>query len=106
MKDKFKNIKNYLLAFFIPFILCLAIFYFKDILLNIENIYVSDLRMQHFVFLTNLKNIMLGDASIHYSFYAGMGSPMIANTIFYCLSPVNLLLLAIKDTRYEMHPLK
>lgn len=102
MKDKFKNIKNYLLAFFIPFIICLTIFYFKDILLNIENIYVSDLRMQHFVFLTNLKNIMLGDASLHYSFYAGMGSPMIANTIFYCLSPVNLLLLAIKDARYAI----
>ena len=50
----------------------------------------------------NLKNIMLGDASIHYSFYAGMGSPMIANTIFYCLSPVNLLLLAIKDARYAL----
>lgn len=100
--NKIKKVKNYLLSFIIPFILCLAIFYFKDILLNVENIYVSDLRLQHFVFLTNLKNILLGDASLFYSFSAGMGSPMISTIIFYCLSPVNLLLLALKDVRYAI----
>jgi uncharacterized membrane protein YfhO len=54
----------------------------------IENIYVSDLKLQHLVFLNNLKNILSGDASVFYSFSAGMGSPMISTLIFYCISPV------------------
>lgn len=97
-----KKIKNYVLAFMLPFALCLAILYFKDILLNIENIYVSDLRIQHMSFLNYLKNIMLGESSLYYSFYAGMGNSMISTIIFYCMSPVNLLLLVINDLSYAI----
>ena len=97
-----KKIKNYLLAFLIPFIICIAFLYCKNILQNIENIYVSDLRLQHLPFLNYLKSVLLGQSSIHYSFSAGLGSPMISTMIFYCISPVNLLLLVIKDIKYAI----
>lgn len=100
--NKMKKLKNYLLAFLIPFMICLVIFYFKDILGNIENMYVSDLRLQHLVFLNYLKNIFTGDASIFYSFSAGMGNSMLSTIIFYCVSPINLLLLLFKDIRYAI----
>ena len=99
---KNKKIRNYLFAFMLPFIICLTIFYFKDVFFNIEEIYVSDLRMQHLVFLNYLKGIILGDFSIFYSFSAGMGSSMLATIIFYCISPVNFLLLLIGDIRYAI----
>lgn len=94
-----KKYKNYFLAFIIPFILCLLIFFAKNVLNNVESIYVSDLRLQHVVFLNYFKSLLLGDTSIFYSFYSGMGSPMLSTIIFYCLSPVNLLLLLVKDIR-------
>ena len=97
-----KKIKNYILAFIIPFIICLIILYLKNILFNIENIYVSDLKLQHMPFLNYLKNILLNKASIQYSFSAGLGSPMLATMIFYCISPINILLLLINDIRYAI----
>ena len=97
-----KKIKNYLLAFIIPFIICLGFFFFKGTLNDIENIYVSDLRLQHIVFLSYLKNVLLGNASIFYSFHAGMGNLMLSNIIFYCISPINVLLLFFKDIRYSI----
>lgn len=100
--NKIKKIKNYLLAFIIPFIICLIVFGLKNILGDIENLYVSDLKLQHLVFLNYLKNIFTGDASIFYSFYAGMGNSMLSTIIFYCVSPVNLLLLLFKDIRYAI----
>ena len=99
---KILKIKNYILAFIIPFIICIIFLYYKGILTNIEDIYVSDLRLQHLAFFNYLKNILLGKTSIQYSFYAGMGSPMISTIIFYCISPINILLLLIKDIRYAI----
>lgn len=100
--ERIKKIKNYLFAFIIPFVICLAVLYFKNILFEVENIYVSDLRLQHICFLNYLKNILLGEASIFYSYSAGMGNSMLSTIIFYCVSPINLLVLVIKDIRYAI----
>lgn len=97
-----KKIKNYLLAFGIPFIILMLVFYFKGVLNNIEHIYVTDLRVQHIVFLNYLKEVGLGNASLFYSFFAGMGNSMLSTMIFYCISPINLLLWIIKDIRYAI----
>lgn len=97
-----KKIKNYLLAFFIPCIICLCIFYFKNALGRVEDIYVTDLRVQHLGFLNYFKSIMLGESSLFYSFNAGIGSSMLSTMIFYCISPINLLMLVIKDVQYAV----
>lgn len=101
MKRIFKS-KNYILAFIIPLVLSVAIFYSKGILTNIEEMYVSDLRLQHLPFLNYFKNILLGRASLLYSFSAGMGNQMLSTIIFYCLSPINILLLIVEDIRYAI----
>ena len=97
-----KKTKNYLLAFFIPCIICLCIFYFKNALGRVEDIYVTDLRVQHLGFLNYFKSIMLGESSLFYSFNAGIGSSMLSTMIFYCISPINLLMLVIKDVQYAV----
>ena len=99
---KIMKFKNYGLAFVIPIIICLIALYFKGILKNIEYLYVSDLRLQHIVFLNYLKEVLINKASLFYTFSAGMGSSMLSTLIFYCISPINLLLLIIKDIRYAI----
>ena len=97
-----KKIGKYLLSFILPLIILVGIFYFKGIFDDVEKFFVSDLRVQHFAFFNYLKSVLLGNSSMYYSFSAGMGSPMIATIIFYCLSPINLLLILIKDIRYAI----
>jgi len=99
-----KNKKNirYLLAFVLPLVLCLLILYFKDVFTDPEYLFVTDLKIQHLSFLNYLKSVMTGNSSIFYSYYAGMGSPMISTLIFYCMSPLNLLLVIINDVRYAI----
>ena len=97
-----KKYKNYVLAFLFPFIICILVLGFKGVLNNVESIYVSDLSGQHLPFLSYLKGIMLGRESLAYSYYAGMGSPMLATMIFYCVSPFNILLLLISDIQYAI----
>ena len=97
-----KKAKNYILAIILPLILCIIILWSKNILLNIENFYVTDLKLQHLSFLNYMKNISLGNTYVNYSFYAGMGRPMIATMIFYAISPINILLLLIKNIQYSI----
>ncbi|MBQ9854444.1 MAG: YfhO family protein [Bacilli bacterium] len=98
MKNKF----NYFLSFILPFILCLLIFLVNGILGDIEEFFVCDLRGQHLSFFSYLKGVLLGTNSMFYSFYAGLGNPMFSTIIFYCTSPINLLLLLFKDIRYAI----
>ena len=99
---KLGKIKNYVLAFIIPIIICLVFMYFKNILTDIEEIYTSDLRCQHIVFLNYFKEVLLGNASLFYTYSAGMGNSMLATIIFYCISPINFLLFIINDMRYAI----
>mgnify|MGYP003571273979 CR=1 FL=1 len=99
---KLGKIKNYILAFIIPIVICLIFMYFKNILSDIEEIYTSDLRCQHIVFLNYFKSVLLGNASLFYTFSAGMGNSMLATIIFYCISPINFMLFIIEDMRYAI----
>ena len=97
-----KKFKYYILAFIIPLIICFSILYFKGVFNDVEEIMVSDLRIQHLSFLNYLKNVLLGKSSLFYSFYAGMGNSMLSTVIFYCTSPINLLLLLLNDIQYAI----
>ena len=94
--------KNYFIAFIIPCIICLIVLYFQGVLKDIEEMYQSDLRLQQIVFLNYLKNVILGNNSLYYSFSAGLGNSMLSTLIFYCISPINFLLFLIKDIRYAI----
>ena len=97
-----KKIKYYILSLFLPLIICIIILYSKNIFQNIEYFFVSDLNMQHFSFLNYMRNILLGNTSIQYSFSAGLGSPMISTMIFYAISPINILLALVKNVQYSI----
>ena len=99
---KLGKIKNYILAFIIPIVICLVFMYFKHILADIEEIYTSDLRCQHIVFLNYFKEVILGNASLFYTYSAGMGNSMLAMIIFYCISPINFMLFIIEDMRWAI----
>lgn len=90
------------MSFFIPFMLCILLLVFKGVFSDIEKIYVSDLSGQHLPFLNYFKGIMMGKESLEYSFRAGMGSSMLATVIFYCISPINILLLIISNVQYAI----
>ena len=94
-----KKYNKHILSFIIPCILCLIALYFKGILNNIEEFLVSDLRAQDLVFFEYFKNVILGKASIFYSFSAGLGNTMLSTIIFYCISPINILIFLINDIR-------
>lgn len=95
-----KKVKNYILAFVIPFLICFLVFLYKGIINNPDLFLVSDLRSQFIPFYSYLQSIFKGESSLFYSFYAGIGSSMFSTLIFYCFSPINILLLFIKDVRY------
>ena len=94
-----KKYSKHILSFIIPCILCLIVLYLKGILNNVEEFLVSDLRAQDLVFFEYFKNVLLGKASILYSYSAGLGNTMLSTIIFYCISPINILIFLIKDIR-------
>ena len=102
MMKKIKKYGYHLMSFLIPMMIVLGILCFKGVFNDIEEFMVSDLRIQHLSFLNYFKNVMLGNESLYYSFNAGMGSSMLATIVFYCISPVNLLLFLIKDIQYAI----
>ena len=91
--------KYYILAFIIPMLICVIFLFFKEVIPNIELFFASDLRGQHLPILNYLKGVMLGKNSLYYSYYAGMGSSMMSTIIFYAISPLNILLVIIKDVQ-------
>ncbi|MEE3342992.1 MAG: YfhO family protein [Bacilli bacterium] len=97
-----KKYKYHILSFIIPLFLCVIFFSMKGIITNVELFFVSDLKDQHLAFFQYLKNVMLGYDSIYYSYYAGLGSPMISALSFYVVSPINIMLIIIKDIRYAI----
>ena len=94
--------KYYILSFIIPLILYIIFLTLKKVIPNIEVLFVTDLRVQHLPFFSYLKSVLMGKSSFQYSYYAGMGSPMISALVFYAISPLNILLVLIKDIRWAI----
>ena len=97
-----KKYKYHILSFIIPLIICIIFLLLKGVFKDIESFFVSDLKGQHIVFYNYLKNLLLGHNSIYYSYYAGMGSKMLPTIAFYLMSPLNIIVLLIKDIRYAI----
>ena len=99
---KIINKKYYILSFIIPMIIYLIFLSTKGIIQNVNNFFSYDLRAQHLPIFNYLKNILLGKSSIYYSYYAGMGTPMLTTLVYYVISPINILLIIIKDIRWAI----
>ena len=100
--DKIKKYKYYILSFIIPLTICIIFLSIKGVFKNVELFMVSDMRGQHLAFYNYLKNVLLGKNSIYYSYFAGMGRSMISTLVFYTTSPINILLILIKDIEFAI----
>ena len=89
-----KKNKQYIISFFIPFI----IFIFMCCTANIifwgtKNFLTSDLKAQYISLFSYLKNVFSGKESLFYSFSKGMGGNMFGTFAYYLASPLNLLII-------------
>ncbi|NLL44436.1 MAG: YfhO family protein [Mollicutes bacterium] len=90
---KKRNIKYLLLAFFIPFFICLLVSYCKSFFFGgHRNLLVSDLQGQYVSLFAYFQDVLNGKESFLYSFTKGLGGNMIGTFAYYLASPFNLLL--------------
>lgn len=92
-----KKNKNYLLAFTLPIIIFLLFIIINQNFKIYDNVIINDLRTQYNSLLMYLKNVLMGNDSIFYSFTKGIGGNMISTIAYYLLSPFNLLILLFKN---------
>ena len=92
-----KKYKKHMLAFLIPFSILSIIFILKGVLYNNDLIVVSDLKSQGIMFYDILKKILLNTESLTYNYSLGMGTAMFSTILFYCTSPLNIILLFFND---------
>lgn len=95
MKFLNKN-KYFILSFFIPLIIYFSVFYING-LFNDNMMIMGDSLAQYYPFMHYLKGVFSGTNSILYSFYNGLGGPMIGTYFYYLSSPFNLLLVFVNQ---------
>lgn len=92
-----KKNKNYLLAFTLPIVIFLIFIIINQNFKIYDNVIINDLRTQYTSLLMYLKNILMGNDSIFYSFTKGIGGNMISTIAYYLLSPFNLLVIFFEN---------
>ena len=94
---KLLNKNKYLvLSFFIPLIIYFSIFYING-LFNNKMMIMGDSLSQYYPLMGYLKGVLNGTNSILYSFYNGLGGPMIGTYFYYLSSLFNLLLIFVNE---------
>ena len=95
--------KRYLLlSFMIPVIMVLLIFVCNGIIFDSNSIFFGDAQYQYYQVLFYFKDILSGISNVFYSFQVGFGSSMISTIAYYVLSPFNLLLSLFSYENIEM----
>ncbi len=97
---KNKKHYDYLLAFFIPFVIFGIIIFL--IFLNGKTLLVSDLAAQYEALLREFKDIVTNKSSLFYSFSKGLGGNMIGTVSYYLISPLNLIVLLFSDSNIDI----
>ncbi|MGL4849512.1 MAG: YfhO family protein [Clostridium sp.] len=94
IKEKRNKVVTYSLAFLIPIIILLCGYYFTGIFpFGDKSILYRDLKGQYVSYFSQLRNGILGNGSLLYSFDKGLGGNMIGIISYYLMSPFNLLIL-------------
>lgn len=96
MKQRKQNIILYGMAFFIPF--GLLIIYFLSQNTSFDKLLISDSNEQYIYLFRYLKEVLLGNQSLIYSFSKGIGGSMIGTFLYYLACPLNLLVVFVEDS--------
>lgn len=97
MINKLKKIRKFIVAFMIPVIVFLLIFFISNMIFT-KTIFVSDMQGQYIALFNYLKDLLSNSANSFYSFSKGLGGGMIGTIAYYLSSPLNLLMLFFKKT--------
>jgi len=94
IENKKIRFSPYLLwAFFIPAILFLAMYLLRDVFpLGEESVLVLDLNAQYVYFFEELRDILLGNGSLLYSWERAMGGEFLGMFAYYVASPFNFII--------------
>jgi uncharacterized membrane protein YfhO len=85
---------TYIIAFFLPFIVFVAVYYMKDIFPFGEECYLrSDMYHQYAPFYSELWNKLRSGETLTYSWDIGMGTNFISLMAYYLASPVNWIIM-------------
>jgi uncharacterized membrane protein YfhO/putative flippase GtrA len=94
-----KNKKDYILSFFVPFIIFLTIFLLIKYGGGANNVtVVSDLEAQYVALLAKFRDIITFNQNPFYSFSNSLGGSLVGTFIYYLISPVNFLVLLFPRT--------
>ena len=89
-----KNKKQYVLSFFIPIIIFFMVCCTTNIIFwGTKNFLISDSKAQYVSLFSYLREVLLGNESLFYSFSKGMGGNMLGTYAYYLASPLNLLII-------------
>lgn len=97
MLNKIKQNKNYILSFFIPFIL-LGLIYFSLGFFSHKSILVSDMAGQYKMVYMFFKHNLFTD----YTFSKGLGGAMIGTYAYYLMSPFNFIVFLFSDNNLHL----
>ena len=90
--------KGYFLSFFIPLLILLFLFTsMKVFFFDKYNLLISDFYGQYYSLFSYLRNALVGDGSLWYSFSNGLGGGMISTIAYYLVSPFNLFIVFFPD---------
>lgn len=92
-----KQMKKFLLAFFIPTFIFLVGYYSLGYTIKGENYIISDMQGQYVSLFSYLRDVLHESESLFYSFQKGMGGSMFAAFAYYLSSPFNILLLFVNQ---------
>ncbi len=88
-----KKSKQYIISFFISFILFIITCYNANIIFGgTKSFLLSDLRAQYIAFFAYLQEVFMGSESLFYSFSKGLGGNMIGTFAYYLASPLNFII--------------
>lgn len=89
-----KSNKDYLISFFVPFLIYLIVFLL--IKYSSGSVYatvISDLEAQYVALLAKLRDILTFNQNPFYSFSHSLGGSLFGTIVYYLISPINLIVL-------------
>jgi len=94
---------HYSYAFLLPVTILGAVYFIMNIQpFGNETLLTTDMNDQYVAFFSYLKDSLLGDQSLFYSFSKTMSGEMIGLTAYYLFSPFNLLFLLFSKTNFPL----
>lgn len=103
MKSFIKNNRILFLCFTLPILLLVSLFIVRGVYpFGTQSNLMWDMEIQYTDFFAYYKSVLSGKESLAYSFSKSLGGPMTALWGYYLSSPLNLLVVFFKHSRFQL----